>query len=177
MKLTLEEYQKQAVRTSPDLGSHRLNMFHMKSGIKTEQGELLDILKRYFAYGKAIDKVNFIEEIGDICWYASNKNTFKGIANIIPRNTFSTMMLEKYELHDLLGIGEFLVKEDLSRYKPNDIFLVCKKLCEFMSFDFEECLYINIAKLYKRFPEKFDESFALNRDLDGERKLLENGIN
>jgi NTP pyrophosphatase (non-canonical NTP hydrolase) len=35
-------------------------------------------------------------------------------------------------------------------------------------------MHRNIAKLRKRFPQKFAESDALNRDLDAEREVLEN---
>jgi hypothetical protein len=35
---------------------------------------------------------------------------------------------------------------------------------------------INIAKLRKRFPNKFTEEAALNRDLDGEREVLEQSV-
>jgi len=37
----------------------------------------------------------------------------------------------------------------------------------------EECAQINTAKLRKRFPDNFTEDAAINRDLDGERAVLE----
>jgi hypothetical protein len=40
-------------------------------------------------------------------------------------------------------------------------------------FDFADDLERNINKLKLRFPDKFTEEKALNRDLDGERKILE----
>lgn len=176
MRLTLQEYQEQATRTLARLDSYRKDMFHMNSGIKTEQSELLDILKRHFAYGKAIDRVNFIEEVGDICWYASNKNFMHGVANDISYDPPFLSVLIAQKFTDLLSVAEFLEEIDLNKQQPNSILYCCKKLCDFMNFDFNECLYLNIAKLYKRYPEKFDESFALDRDLDGERTILENGI-
>ena len=39
-------------------------------------------------------------------------------------------------------------------------------------FDFEESLKINIAKLYKRYPDKYSHEDALNRDLDAEAEIL-----
>ena len=41
------------------------------------------------------------------------------------------------------------------------------------NFDLEEILGTNIAKLQKRFPEKFTTEDAINRNLDDERKILE----
>ena len=38
---------------------------------------------------------------------------------------------------------------------------------------FDEVLTVNIEKLRKRYPEKFDADAAINRDVDAERKLLE----
>ncbi len=42
-----------------------------------------------------------------------------------------------------------------------------------LDLDFEELLQINIDKLKARYPEKFTEERALNRDLDKEREILE----
>ena len=42
----------------------------------------------------------------------------------------------------------------------------------FHGFTLEECLIKNIAKLYKRYPDKFTEEKALNRDLESEYKTL-----
>lgn len=41
------------------------------------------------------------------------------------------------------------------------------------NFDLEEILETNIGKLQKRFPEKFTTENAINRNLDDERKILE----
>jgi NTP pyrophosphatase (non-canonical NTP hydrolase) len=39
--------------------------------------------------------------------------------------------------------------------------------------DFEEILETNIKKLRTRYPDKFTQEMAINRDLDKERKILE----
>jgi NTP pyrophosphatase (non-canonical NTP hydrolase) len=46
-------------------------------------------------------------------------------------------------------------------------------LCDHIDVEFEQCLQINIAKLQKRYPEKFDEGKAINRDLEAEREALQ----
>jgi len=48
--------------------------------------------------------------------------------------------------------------------------------CSINGFDLEEILATNIAKLEARYPEKFTEEKANNRDLGRERKILENGV-
>lgn len=42
-----------------------------------------------------------------------------------------------------------------------------------LDLDFHEILDLNIKKLRARFPDKFTEKDALNRDLDQERDILE----
>ena len=42
-----------------------------------------------------------------------------------------------------------------------------------MGTTFDEVQRLNIEKLKARYPEKFDEDKAINRDLDKERKILE----
>jgi NTP pyrophosphatase (non-canonical NTP hydrolase) len=42
-----------------------------------------------------------------------------------------------------------------------------------LDLDFHEILDLNIKKLRARFPDKFTEAHALNRDLDTERTILE----
>lgn len=46
-------------------------------------------------------------------------------------------------------------------------------ICRGLGITLEEGANINIKKLKKRFPDKFTIEKALNRDLDGERKILE----
>lgn len=47
----------------------KFRLLHAILGIATESGELMDVLKKYFFYGKEIDRTNLIEELGDLCWY------------------------------------------------------------------------------------------------------------
>ncbi len=46
--------------------------------------------------------------------------------------------------------------------------------CEFNNIDFEKGLENNIEKLKARYPEKFTQESALNRNLNAEREILEN---
>lgn len=46
-----------------------LRLLHASIGIQTEGGELSDALKRHVFYGKPIDKINLVEEAGDLLWY------------------------------------------------------------------------------------------------------------
>ena len=60
------------------------------------------------------------------------------------------------------------VKEELG-----DLMWYMAILMRELDLDFEEVLQLNIDKLKARFPDKFTEHDALNRDLDKERSILE----
>jgi NTP pyrophosphatase (non-canonical NTP hydrolase) len=73
----MKNYIEQVMRTlSPSeealerLQDKRLiDILHGAIGISTEAGELLDAIKKHIFYGKKIDEVNLLEEIGDVFWY------------------------------------------------------------------------------------------------------------
>jgi NTP pyrophosphatase (non-canonical NTP hydrolase) len=77
--MELKNYQNAAKRTNTDLGSQLSNSMHMLMGLTTEVGELTDVYKRKFAYGKEIDMTNVEEEIGDILWYLVNFCTLNNL--------------------------------------------------------------------------------------------------
>lgn len=64
---------------------------------------------------------------------------------------------------DTVNVGEEIA--DMMWYLTN--------LCRLTGLDMEVLMQNNIDKLRKRFPEKFTQEGALNRDLDAERKELE----
>jgi len=92
-------------------------------------------------------------------------------------------------LHMIMGlateIGELSdqVKKNIA-YKKNidwinakeeigDIMYYLSSFCRINNFDLEEILETNVKKLESRYPNKFTEYHALNRDLPKERKILE----
>lgn len=67
-------YMNDALRTESTVfnmedGDDRL--LHAGVGLATEGGEFLDALKKHIFYGKALDRTNLKEEIGDILWYCA----------------------------------------------------------------------------------------------------------
>lgn len=63
------------------------------------------------------------------------------------------------------------VKEEIG-----DIMYYLASFCRMNNFDLEKILKTNVNKLQSRYPEKFNEFDANNRDLDKEREILENDI-
>jgi NTP pyrophosphatase (non-canonical NTP hydrolase) len=47
-------------------------LVHYTLGLGGEAGELLDAVKKSIRDGKAIDRVNLVEEAGDCLWYLTN---------------------------------------------------------------------------------------------------------
>jgi NTP pyrophosphatase (non-canonical NTP hydrolase) len=76
--LTPEIYTQEVLKTeSTDMDALKrriqdektIRLLHAALGLSTEAGEVLDVLKKHIYYGKPIDEVNLIEEVGDACWY------------------------------------------------------------------------------------------------------------
>lgn len=86
------------------------------------------------------------------------------------------MQTESAELSDVfkkhLAYGKDIdwvnIKEELG-----DLMWYIANFCNLNDIDLEEVMETNINKLCARFPEKFTQENALNRDLETERKILE----
>jgi len=120
--MTPNEYQTLALRTeqTPAFAHHNhelSQLLHAAIGACTEVGELQDAIKKHLMYGKTLDRVNIIEEVGDVLWYLALALT----------SVDATM---------------------------------------------EDAMERNIAKLRKRYADKFTEEQALVRDLEAEREVL-----
>lgn len=130
-QMSANDYQREALRTeytppfatvptdAPLTARELERLIHGMFGICTETGELQDMMKKHLIYGKPFDRVNVMEECGDILWYIA-----------------LTLHAAGYSMTD-----------SMER---------------------------NIAKLRKRFPDKFTSEKALTRDLTAERNALEN---
>ena len=72
-----DEYIQGVLRTKSkhfDNEAVPADLLHAIMGVVTESGELMDVCKRAFYYGKgkeAVDLVNIKEEFGDILWYVA----------------------------------------------------------------------------------------------------------
>lgn len=179
MKVT--QYQQETKRTLPDLGSEAMNLAHMVLGMFSEDNELITaLIKR--------DTVNIDEELADKFWYLSNYCNLRSydLDFIINNNAvfepdINTSFCD-VELFALSKLQDF-VKKNLAYSKPIDRlkeFYYLRmytfgllEVLEANDVDLEQILEKNIAKLRARFPDKFTEELAINRDTDKERKILE----
>jgi NTP pyrophosphatase (non-canonical NTP hydrolase) len=92
-------------------------------------------------------------------------------------------------LHMLTGmvteVGELTdcYKKNLAYNKPldmtnvqeeiGDLMFYIASFCRINNLDLEKIIETNVEKLETRYPNKFTEYHAINRDLDKERKVLE----
>lgn len=163
------------------------NLLHAVMGICTEVEELLE----NFSINTMLDSANLLEELGDLYWYIaiihrdypmfkqlSNSNiatdvkynsSFKAVLNI---NKYSLKML------DMLKKKIYYNKEIDLNMLNNYLLLIevdIKYMLDSYNYRFESMLQINIDKLKARYKEKFNSLEAIDRDLDTERTILENG--
>ena len=67
--MDIQTYGDRQARIIKDSGSLKLNLAHMAMGVSGEAGEILDDVKKHFAYDKAIDRGHILEEVGDVVFY------------------------------------------------------------------------------------------------------------
>ena len=67
--MTINEYQKLAMRTlNPQLNKKDV-LINGVMGLCGESGEAIDIVKKHLAQGHELDREHLIKELGDIAWY------------------------------------------------------------------------------------------------------------
>jgi len=81
-------------------------------------------------------------------------------------------LMDALKKHVFYGktLDEVNVKEEIG-----DLFWYIAVLCDTLGVSFEEIWETNIKKLKSRYGDKFNKQGALERDLDEERRILEEG--
>ena len=62
-----------------ELNADKAHALHMAVGISGEAGELLDAIKKHVIYGKPMDWVNVVEELGDLEFYMEGLRQLVGV--------------------------------------------------------------------------------------------------
>jgi NTP pyrophosphatase (non-canonical NTP hydrolase) len=161
--------------------SNKLNYTHMALGLAGEVGELVECVGTDLKFD--VDKPNLGEELGDLYWYLAN------IANMLHIDIPEDLQVDvpNVECIDFLiiKVGELvdLIKRYMAYNKEIDrtkaTLLICDIRLALLVFEktYElngaDIRTRNINKLRARFPEKFSDELAVNRDLDNERRTLE----
>lgn len=170
--MNLKTYIELSERTLIDKGQ-MMNLLHAQMGIMTECGELADQIKRHLFYGTELDIVNVKEEIGDIMWYTAILFRRDKIFSLNYNYSFDNDIKDLPEVFKVLStIIE--MSQDLDEYEVSEnIYYGLLYIVKYFKLDIEDILEKSINKLLARFPDKFSEHHAVNRDLKKERQVLE----
>jgi NTP pyrophosphatase (non-canonical NTP hydrolase) len=156
---------------------------HAVIGSLTEIEELLD------NYENEMDPINLIEEIGDVFWYLSilfrelnldisdNQTTIEESIDT-PFKTILAFLKENLKMLDSLKKKLYYNKEiNIIDFITSTfrLYTLLEHYCNFYKTDISLILDRNISKLKARYGEKFSSERAINRDLEIEKKILENG--
>lgn len=73
--MTINEYQKLAMRTLNQKLDKKNVLINGVMGLCGESGESIDVVKKWLAQGHELDKDHLIKELGDIAWYLAETAT------------------------------------------------------------------------------------------------------
>lgn len=168
--MTPTEYIEAAVRTGGYQSKFYgnlvpLRIYNIKMLEFKKAADALDVMKKSMFYGRENAYAHFENELT-----LEGMHTQKLIDAIHGIVGVATEAGELVEALSKPSLDEVNIKEEMG-----DILWYIAVLCKTMNCTFEEIMITNINKLKTRFPERFNETNALNRNLDAERKVLEDG--
>lgn len=160
-------------------GVDGIRLTHMSLGISNEIGEL------FFA----TDPLHVREEIGDLCWYCAGvasvyglsfsevwehaepllEKTPEGPSVVASLAVEAAKIAEQVKKHVFYGktANREIIIDAVIR-----VVWMAAYICKLSGVSFESVLSENIAKLRARFPDKFTESEAVDRDKAAEYKAM-----
>lgn len=185
--MELDEYTKSAIRTESTIDSITISKQDLIEIVRVyvDAANILDQYKKSIFYGREIDSAKFCLNVAKL--RESADKFCKGTIH----NPTDTLTINTRVLHSLLGcmtesgeLGEALLEAletgqlDLVNVgeEMNDINWYQAIFYDAANMDWGNGLNNNIEKLKARYPEKFTEENAFNRDLGNERKILEKNI-
>lgn len=155
---------------------------HMAMGMVGEIGEVVDLVKKSFAYGRELDKQKLLEELGDFTFYAV------GLADMMGTN-FTDMAVESGDGRTNMSLATLAFMSGVTlvahTYGPSagsdadgrealkEAVLLVGCIARDLGSSLEEVLDLNIKKLSVRYPNlAFDADRANNRDVEAEREAM-----
>jgi hypothetical protein len=174
-------------------GDVGLRLAHMSLGVSNEVGELLEGMGTPPVVLEMIGpnvKLNIREELGDLTWYCA------GVCSVLGLSFNKVTTDEPYEIESetdfemviqQLIIGSGRIAEQVKRHVfygkeaeeervqsgVSNVVGAIQSIAAFFEFDLIKILQDNIAKLAARFPDKFTEVAAIDRDKTTEYDAME----
>lgn len=183
MQEILDLYTKDAIRTESTIDAVTVNPLFLKSimAMAIGAGNMLDQVKKHAFYGKEYNEDNFKTDFAHI---VSGLDAFKGSFDNM--NDEVDLEVDPRVFHAITGIAteasELLEALDLDG-KPMDKVNLLEEsfdvdwyqfiLMDALDGDLRNVWDTGIAKLRKRYPDKFTSELAINRDTDAERVILD----
>ena len=178
--MKIKQFKEECKRTCASLGNDKLDLSHMILGMVSELEELDESLV-------IKDIVNTGEEIADIYWYLMNYISFRELDIELEQSNYNSYRLDSHTLVYGLSITVSKLSDLTKKYiaygrginevEEEELILEIDKYLQAIllrkGLDLGNILQNNIDKLKIRFPEKFNENEANNRNLTKERKELE----
>ena len=190
--MIFNDYVKLATRTestAKDLNDLNLRLLHAALGMATEIIELEEDFFKVKYKNFALDHINVKIECGDVFWYIAiaadvlNLNITEIFKNPQYRLEISTTPPYHSEMVKI-EVGNFLdiIKRHIFYRKLYNIDKIKEiltnitiemcKLVYSLNFDLDDVLEKNISKLRSRYPDKYSDILAIERDSETERKLF-----
>ena len=195
--MTLKEYQKLALRTMANLGDIRLDLSHMVMGLGTELSELIESKTMVNRLEEVGDQFWYLA--GYCSVRGLSLEDVKRVANTmehvnvdinIDLDSIEIPTTNIYQLRVYLNLVSNISKlqDIIKKYiaygkeinESEELLLLARIYDCLLSYGFimademlEDLLQRNIDKLRVRYPEKFQEHLALNRNLNEEYKALD----
>lgn len=173
-----------------------IRLLHACAGISSELAELIELQENYDKE-EGLDRVNLMEELGDILWYVGIASDTLNATDDIASDTPFEGRYEKFDdslINNIvtfcLNVGAIsgeLVDKAVKKTifygkKVNEQDLIdhlrhihqnVKYLLGNAGYTLEQARERNIEKLRARYGDKFTEAAALERNLSVEREILE----
>lgn len=179
--MNLNEYQRLAMRTSPD------NHDRLKNGclgLIGESGEIVDVIKKWMfqsVNGTPLPVEKLVDEMGDVMWYCAEVATgldmplqdalvgrVPGLGNVSPAcdamDDLAVMLV-----HDAASAYDYFVRfdDDTARmygvWHMHHLYDGLVLLCDMIGENTERVMEGNLVKLKKRYPDGFDPERSMNR--------------
>lgn len=195
-QLCLKTESKEFVPIYSRIDDRMIRLLHGGLGLSSELAELVNALDSE----DKIDWVNVAEESNDLSWYCAiivnalgfdhdeisrfesdlnnDWHLVKGGLHSL-RHALDAATFSVGDYNDLLKKHLFYGRElNMEKLKQSlqKICMAISGICFVSGTTIAQGRATNIAKLAARYPDKFTEASALNRDLDAERKILEDGL-
>jgi NTP pyrophosphatase (non-canonical NTP hydrolase) len=162
----MDGFVEKAIRTEKKIEEVSINLTffnHIKKKLKL-LGDILDSFKKNIFYNRKIEKFD-----------SFFKESVKTSVKINPRIFHATLgvVTESFELMDALGNLNNEIDLVNMDEEYADILWYIAIYCDERGITFKDLQNLVINKLKKRFPDKFEDELANNRNLEEERKIIE----